>query len=152
MVNMSINLHIKECENKFERAIQSYAELKLTLENNNELSLTKISFLLGKSISYSSNKIQEYNKCENEILGTQKIDYFRKYKDVTNANFIIKIKNMIEQTYTNPLLPLLSDKELIMIFNTSNLIVDKYITYILNNSSKIKYISKLPENIIEIIK
>ncbi len=117
------------------------------MNENKKYSLTEIANKINKSSAYVSDKISKYNKIENEIKGTYSENYFYKYEKVENAEYIRIIKFMILFTIKMPVLPLLSDKDLMNYFKTTNSIVDKYIFYILNNSSKNEYFHKLPDEI-----
>lgn len=131
----------------FFKTVINYELLKETIKYNNSASQTEIASIIGKSQTWVSHKIIEYNKAENELLGTCNKNYFNEYEKVEYALFIRTINKMIHDTKILPILPLFGDKKLMEIYNTSKLVVDKYIKYILNNESKNAYFNKLPDEI-----
>lgn len=72
--------------------------------------------------------------------------------EIENSKQICLIAKMIKDTYELPILPLLTDKDLVNIYGVPTAIVDKYIAIILGNKSKNEYAEMLSDEWKNVIK
>lgn len=144
-----LKTYIEECEQRFFQTIKRHIDIKDIIKNNKNISQGRIGKLLGISQSYVSLTIREYNKNENEIKRTEKIEYFYIYNDIEEAEYIQKLKKMISDTKDNVILPIIENSKLIEKYKVTYKITAKYRAYMLHNISQIDYYNMLPEDVKE---
>lgn len=137
-----------ERENEFQKSISKLAKIKEYRKN----SIKQIAEKIGLSTANIRQTIRKYNEIENLLRCTYKKEYLLNDDEIENSKQIRLIAKMIKDTYELPILPLLTDKDLVNIYGVPTAIVDKYIAIILGNKSKNEYAEMLSDEWKNVIK